>query len=57
MEMCKENCDTCIEDKSCCNGVYRTLDKDGILLRLLFALELASLSCEGLYDYIEDIDL
>ena len=27
MEMCKENCDTCIEDKSCCNGVYRTLEK------------------------------
>lgn len=23
--MCKENCDTCIEDKSCCNGVYRPL--------------------------------
>lgn len=25
MEMCNENCDTCIEDKSCCNGVYRPL--------------------------------
>lgn len=23
--MCEENCDTCIEDKSCCNGVYRPM--------------------------------
>lgn len=49
--MCNENCDTCIEDKSCCNGVYRTLDEDSMPLCL------ASLSCEGLYDYIEDGDL
>lgn len=25
MEMCKENCDTCIEDKSCCNGMYHPI--------------------------------
>ena len=23
--MCKENCDTCLEDKSCCNGSYSPL--------------------------------
>lgn len=50
-EMCNENCDICIEDKSCCNGVYRMLDEDSILQYL------TSLSCEGLYDYIEDGDL
>lgn len=25
LNMCKENCSTCIEDKSCCNGVYRPI--------------------------------
>lgn len=24
--MCKENCDKCVEDKGCCNGVYRPLE-------------------------------
>ena len=24
--MCKENCDKCLEDKSCCSGVYRPLN-------------------------------
>ena len=23
--MCKENCDTCLEDDSCCNGSYSPL--------------------------------
>lgn len=23
--MCKENCDKCLQDKSCCNGVFHSL--------------------------------
>ena len=47
--MCKENCSECLEDKSCCNGIYHTLDED-TFHRLLEP-------CDEFYDVIEYGDL
>lgn len=47
--MCKENCSECLQDKSCCDGVYYPL-VESCRDDCIHADECG---CEGMYQYYE----